>query len=85
MDIQLPGRNGLQLTREIKARYPNTKVIILTSHDLPEYREVAVQCGASSFFSKGSLIWGEIEAFIKSILAASIFCPPFIDGGFCCV
>jgi len=67
MDIQLPGRDGLQLTREIKASYPNRKVIILTSHDLPEFREAAVLCGATRFITKDSLIWEEIETLIKPI------------------
>jgi len=38
MDIRLPGENGLELTKKIKARYPNITIIILTGYDLPEYR-----------------------------------------------
>ncbi len=39
MDIRLLGENGLELTKKIKVRYPNTIVIMLTGYDLPEYRE----------------------------------------------
>ena len=35
MDITLPGENGLELTRKIKADYPDVIIIILTSHDFP--------------------------------------------------
>jgi two-component system response regulator YesN len=66
MDIRLPGQNGLELTRKIKARYPETVVIVLTDYDTPEYRKAAFQCGASCFFAKDSLDWGQFETMIKS-------------------
>ena len=67
MDIRMPGMNGLQLTRKIKGEYPNTRIAILTSFDLPEYREAAIQYGADRFFVKSSLEWDEVVAFAKSI------------------
>ena len=66
MDIRLPGENGLQLTERIKTRYPDTKVVILTSYDSLEYREAALRCGASCFLSKDSMNWEQIEALVKS-------------------
>ena len=53
MDIRLPGENGLELTKKVKARYPNTIVAILTAYDLPEYREFSRQY-ADHFLSKDS-------------------------------
>jgi DNA-binding NarL/FixJ family response regulator len=67
MDIRLPGENGLQLTKKIKKSHSDIKIIILTTYDLPEYREAAFQYGANSFMTKDSLNWGEIDALIKSI------------------
>ena len=69
MDIQLPGENGLELTRKIKADYPEIIIIILTSHDSPEYREAAIRYKADYFFHKGSIIANnEIFTLVKSIL-----------------
>ena len=68
MDIQLPGKNGLELTRKIKAGHPEIIIIILTSHDLPEYREAATRCKANYFLSKGSITTDEIFKLVKSIL-----------------
>ena len=70
MDIKLPGQNGLEVTREIKARYPKIRVIILTSYDLPEYREAAENYGADYFLSKGSSSSEEIIALVDSISGA---------------
>ena len=68
MDIELSGENGLELTKQIKMRYPKTIVIILTSYDLPEYRKAAAQYGASYFLSKGSVSTDEIQKVVKSIV-----------------
>ena len=67
MDIKLPGQSGLEVTRTIKARYPEVKVIILTSYDLPEYREAASQYGADYFLSKGSSSRDEILALVDTV------------------
>jgi DNA-binding NarL/FixJ family response regulator len=56
MDLRLPGENGLELTKKIKAQHPNVIVVILTNYDLPEYREAAYQCGADHFLPKDSFL-----------------------------
>jgi len=71
MDIKLPGENGLELTKRVKARYPNMIVIILTGYDLPEYREVSSQY-ADYFFSKDSSTTENIFALVESILPTRI-------------
>jgi DNA-binding NarL/FixJ family response regulator len=81
MDIRLPGENGLELSRRIKADYPGVIIIILTSHDLPEYREAAIRCKADYFFSKGVLTNDEIFTLVKSILLTKGFNADGSDGG----
>jgi DNA-binding NarL/FixJ family response regulator len=66
MDIKLPGENGLELTKKIKAAHPNITISILTSYDTPEYREAAFQYGADRFLTKTSLNRKELEEFVKS-------------------
>ncbi len=68
MDIRLPGESGLKLTERLKAKYPASNVIILTSHDLPEYRQAAMACGASHFFVKGTSDGSEIKSLVESLL-----------------
>ena len=64
MDLRLPGENGLELTKKIKAQYPDIVVVILTNYDLPEYRKAAYQSRAEHFLSKDSFL-----TMINSILA----------------
>ena len=71
MDIRLPGENGLELTKKVKAQYPNIIVIILTGHDLPEYRESSSRY-ADYFFSKDSLTTKDIFTLLESILPARV-------------
>jgi len=69
MDIKLPGENGLDVTRRIKALYPDINVVILTSYDFPEYRAAARACGASDFLSKGSSTAEEIRDLVEGLCA----------------
>lgn len=51
-DINMPFMDGLELTREISARYPGVKVIILTGFDDFEYARQAVKLKAYDFVLK---------------------------------
>jgi DNA-binding NarL/FixJ family response regulator len=68
MDIKLPGENGLSLTKKIKIEYPDVVIVILTSYDLPEYREAAFQYHADYFITKASLST-EIVEVVESALS----------------
>jgi DNA-binding NarL/FixJ family response regulator len=68
MDINIPGENGLELTRQIKQDFPQIVVVILTSYDLPEYREAAYRYGANYFLAKGTTNGQKLLGLIESIL-----------------
>jgi DNA-binding NarL/FixJ family response regulator len=80
MDIRLPGENGLELTRKIKADHPDIIVIILTSHESPEYRKAAIRYQADYFFSKGAIAHDEIFTLVKSILLKKGFGADGLDS-----
>jgi DNA-binding NarL/FixJ family response regulator len=67
MDIQLQGKSGLELTKEIKASYPKVIVVVLTAYDLPEYEQQAHACGADHFLVKGSFTGSDVTSLIKSV------------------
>ena len=53
-DINLPDGNGLDLSRTLRSQYPKVIILILTSYDLPEYRQAASANGVNYFFPKDS-------------------------------
>lgn len=69
MDIRMPGRNGLDVTRAIKAGDHDAKVCVVTSYDLPEYRQAAENCGADHFIVKDESTEAAIVGLVESILA----------------
>jgi DNA-binding NarL/FixJ family response regulator len=52
MDVRMPGRDGLEATRELLRESPETHVLILTTFDLNEYVYEAMRAGASGFLLK---------------------------------
>lgn len=54
MDVRMPGMNGVAATREICARYPATRVIVLTTFDDDEYVFAALQAGAAGYLLKNA-------------------------------
>lgn len=54
MDIRMPGTDGVEGTRLIKDRFPQIKVIILTTFDDDSYVFGALKYGASGYLLKGN-------------------------------
>jgi DNA-binding NarL/FixJ family response regulator len=52
LDIQMPGMTGIEVTRQIKARHPEVRVLILTAYDDDPYIFALLQAGASGYILK---------------------------------
>lgn len=52
LDIQLPGRSGLEACQEIRHQFPETQVVILTSHGGENFAEQALRAGAAGYVLK---------------------------------
>jgi DNA-binding NarL/FixJ family response regulator len=79
MDIRLPGENGLELAKKIKVNHPEIIVIILTSYDLPEYRQAARLSKADHFVTKDSPTQ-DFLALVESILLTKNSPPNRLKG-----
>lgn len=62
-DMMMPGRNGVELLREITARYPETAVIMVSGVDRPQRLRDAMRVGASDYLIKPC----ELEALTHSV------------------
>lgn len=66
MDINLPGINGIEATRQITTRLPDTTVILLSTYDAESLPADASSCGAARYVHKEDLtpallaeVWAE--------------------------
>lgn len=55
MDLSMPNQSGLDATRTIKEKWPNTSVIILTLYEDSVYKELADEFNADGFIAKSSI------------------------------
>jgi two-component system response regulator DegU len=79
MDIAMPHMNGLEATRQILARYPGTRVLVLSQHDDERYVLPCCQVGASGYLLKSAAA-DELVKAIRIIGAGGSFLPPQIAG-----
>ena len=54
MDLKMPVMNGIHATREIKKRYPDIKVLVLTTFGDDEWVFDAIRSGADGYLLKGT-------------------------------
>ena len=65
LDIEMPGLDGVETTIQLKAKYPDIKIIILTMHDEEEMIVHMIEKGAHGFLPKNE----DIESVIDSIFS----------------
>jgi DNA-binding NarL/FixJ family response regulator len=54
MDVRMPRTSGIEATEQIVAKYPGSRVLVLTTFDLDEYAFAALRAGANGFLLKNS-------------------------------
>lgn len=54
LDIEMPGRSGIELLRQLKRELPSLIVIVLTNASHPQYRKRCTEAGANFFFDKST-------------------------------
>jgi two-component system invasion response regulator UvrY len=73
MDLEMPGMDGYEATRRIKARQPAPRVVILSVHASPVERERALSAGADCFVMKGANYEELVNALLGRIDSPGTF------------
>ncbi len=71
-DINLPDKNGLEMVKDLKPRFPNLKVLIVSMYDEGLYAERALRAGARGYIMKEAAAVKLIEG-IRAVLGGRIF------------
>lgn len=77
MDIKLPDKDGIILTRCIKKKYPNVKIIALTMFGEIEYFNEMIDAGADGFLLKNTDLKELEEAVSKVVNGGTYFAREF--------
>jgi DNA-binding NarL/FixJ family response regulator len=76
LDLSMPGASGLDVVRQLRARHPDTRILILSVHDDREYVIESVRVGAHGYLRKDSSP-ADIRQAIRAVHAGdSFFSPP---------
>lgn len=74
MDVSMPIMNGIDATKLIKERYPETKVLMLTMHDNREYIINVMQAGVMGYMLKEITAEKMVQAIKAVNLGSTYFC-----------
>jgi len=72
MDLSMPGMNGMDAIREIKKRYPDVKVVVITAHKAEEYVRFSLQAGASGYLLKDAT-YAELTTSINKVMEGKVY------------
>lgn len=79
MDLKMPGMNGIEATRQIRAKFPEVKVLVLTTYDDDEWVFDAIRAGASGYLLKDTPREELINA-IRGTVEGKSFVDPAVAG-----
>lgn len=79
MDINMPGLNGIEATRQIKAEFPEVKVIALSMHSYRIFIIEMFNAGASGYLLK-NCAFDELANAIRIVVAGKKYISPSLMG-----
>src|SRR3954469_2161987 len=71
LDLNMPQLNGIEVTRIVKERWPEVRVVLVTSSDATQDRREAEAAGIDAFVSKAQLFAADGEFKVAQLLNGS--------------
>ncbi|MET7379368.1 response regulator transcription factor [Streptomyces sp. NPDC005526] len=75
LDIELPGRSGLDAAADLREQVPDCRVVILTTFGRPGYLRRAMEAGAAGFLVKDGPV-EELAATVRRVLTGETVVDP---------
>jgi DNA-binding NarL/FixJ family response regulator len=72
LDLSMPGRNGVELIKQIKDEQPALRVLVLTMHAEQQYAVRAFKAGASGYLTKESAS-AELVAAVTKVASGGVY------------
>ena len=79
MDLKMPVMDGIEATRQIVTKYPEIKVLVLTTYDADEWVYNAIRAGASGYLLKDTPREDLVKA-IRGTMTGKTYIDPSIAG-----
>jgi two-component system, NarL family, response regulator LiaR len=68
IDVIMPGKDGIEATREIKDAFPHVSVVVLSGHDEQQFVFDALKAGASGYLLKNA----ELDEVVQTVRTAAV-------------
>ena len=81
MDIAMPLLNGLEATRQIRAKTPETRILVLSAYSNPACIEQVLALGATGYLIKKSSVHSLAQA-IRQVHKGERFIDPYVEASF---
>ena len=72
MEVALPMKNGIAVARELRDRFPNTKIVMYTGYSDKRYLHAALAVGADAYVMKTSQV-SELKTALKRVLNGEMY------------
>jgi len=79
MDLTMPGMNGIEAVTEIKRRYPEVRVLVMTLHKTEDFIHASLQAGADGYILKDAT-HDELRVAIRSVLLGKTYLSMDVSG-----
>jgi DNA-binding NarL/FixJ family response regulator len=75
LDLSMPGKNGIELIKQVKDESPKLRILVLTMHEEDQYAVRAIRAGASGYLTKESAP-GQLVSAIRRLAEGRLYISP---------